>query len=213
MRKIALILPFIFLCACKQEIPLKNLHLSATELQLPEGKDSLLTATLAPGNASATVTWTSMDEHIATVDESGRVRGIYGGRTFILAQAGPLKKGCAVTVFAQVERIAFQESSPFRIRVGKSAVLHVDFFPERALNHKLSWQSSNEEIVAVNGGVLVGNALGTAIVTAVSEDNPEAVVSCTVEVVPKSEEPQPPVPGDIESLEEDNHFDNWDQIN
>lgn len=209
MRKILLVLPILLLCACAREIPLKTLYLSATELRLAEGADSLLTVTLTPQNASVGVTWMSMDESVATVDQTGCVRAIYGGRTFIIAQAGSLKKGCAVTVFSRIERIEIQEGSPFELTVGKSAILHVNFYPERALNRKLVWRSSNEAVVSVSGGVITGNVVGEAIITAVSEDNPQAMASLLVKVTPKSEEPLPPASGDIEGLELDNPFDRW----
>lgn len=59
-----------------------------------------ITATIEPSNASyKTVTWSSADESIATVDETGKVKGVGIGSTTITAKS---KKGltatCKVTV-------------------------------------------------------------------------------------------------------------------
>lgn len=49
------------------------------------GKTVQLTATLAPNNSTDSVTWTSKDENVATVDSNGLVKGITKGDTKIVA--------------------------------------------------------------------------------------------------------------------------------
>ena len=195
--------------ACRQEAPVKTIRLNISELLLQENHDTLLVAEVVPGNASALVEWRSMDETIASVDSEGRVKGLFGGRTFILASAGGVTKGCAVSVFARVESIAFEESS-LRVLIGRGGKIHVSFTPERALNHKLVWSSSDETVATVSGGVVAGKALGEAVITAVSEDNPSAKASCRVEVVLPTEDDLPSSEkGDIETLVTGDSFTNW----
>lgn len=175
-----IVIPLLLL-SCSEEVAVKGLRLSSTELQLQENHDTLLIATVDPEKLSSGVSWRSMDESVATVDAEGRVKGVLGGRTFVLASVGALTKGCAVTVFARVENITFSDNSIF-MGVGESREIKVGFTPERALNHKLVWTSSNPEVALVSGGIIIGKGIGTATITAVSDDNPEISAVCEVEV-------------------------------
>ena len=66
-----------------------------------EPSTAVLHATITPDNASdKTVTWTSSDEGVATVDESGVVTAVANGRTAITASAGAHSATCSVTVTA-----------------------------------------------------------------------------------------------------------------
>ena len=171
----------LLLLSCNEEVAVRNLRLSSTELQLQENHDTLLIATVDPEKLSSGVSWRSMDENVAAVDAEGRVKGLSGGRTFILASVGSLTKGCAVTVFARVESIALSDDSIF-MGVGESREIKVEFTPERALNHKLAWTSSNPEVALVSGGIVIGKSIGKATITAVSDDNPAISATCEVEV-------------------------------
>ena len=179
LLSIMVLLPLLL--SCNEELAVKSLRLSSTVLQLQENHDTLLIATADPDKLSSGVSWRSMDESVATVDAEGRVKGLLGGRTFILASVGSLTKGCAVTVFARVENITLSDNSIF-MGVGESREIKVDFTPERALNHKLVWTSSNPEVALVSGGIVIGKSIGKATITAVSDDNPEITAVCEIEV-------------------------------
>jgi len=58
-----------------------------------------LTATATPNNHSDTITWSSANEDIATVDESGLVTAHRAGKVKITATSGSGKSAyCTVTV-------------------------------------------------------------------------------------------------------------------
>ena len=60
-----------------------------------------LTATVYPDNATdKTVTWSSSDEEVATVDEKGHITAVAPGTVTITATAGATKATCEVTVEA-----------------------------------------------------------------------------------------------------------------
>lgn len=167
--------------SCSQEAVLEHLTLSSEDITILEGADSVLAVTLEPEGIDLPVEWKSMNESIATVDANGRVHGILGGRTFILASAGSLKKGCAVTVVAKMESISIDKKSLF-VPLGSVGELNVSFYPERALNRRLVWTSSDPSVATVSNGVVVAVGIGNTRITAVSEDNPEAEDYCDVEV-------------------------------
>ena len=76
------------------------IELSESEKKLNVGKSFTITATVKPDNAwNRTVTWSSSDPSIATVDENGTVTAIAKGEAIITAEsADGVKAECKVTV-------------------------------------------------------------------------------------------------------------------
>lgn len=70
-----------------------------------------------------------------------------------------------------------------QLTLGNELKINVIFTPEDATNQNVSWISSNSDIVTVSNGVFSALAIGTAIITATSQDG-DHVASCEVEVVP-----------------------------
>ena len=80
----------------------ESVTLGKTELELIIGQaDVTLTATVKPDDATdKTVTWTSSNPAVATVDETGKVHAVAAGEATITAQAGDKTAECKVTVKA-----------------------------------------------------------------------------------------------------------------
>ena len=83
------------------ETTIQALTLSRTEASLQAGEPYRLIATPTPEDAQVTVTWTSSNENIATVDEFGNVTNVYKGSdqavVTITASAGGQTATCTVT--------------------------------------------------------------------------------------------------------------------
>ncbi len=79
------------------------------------GDTTQLTATVLPVSVShvdKTVTWSSSDETIATVDRNGVVTGLTGGTVTITATAGNYSDSCVVTVLAEAQKFyAYDETA------------------------------------------------------------------------------------------------------
>lgn len=168
--------------SCKKEPELKNIILSDTDITISEGEVYNLTAELNPSIKSLNITWSSMDESVATVDANGTVTGVYGGRTFIMANAGGISKGCSVTVVANVSSVIFRKHK-LTLAVNGAEELLYDVTPERALNKNLVWSSENPDIAYVSNGVVVAKALGQTRIKACSVTNPDAFDICDVDVI------------------------------
>ena len=81
------------------ELPVLGLALDKTEATIVEKQTLQLIATVTPDHAtSKTVTWSTSDEKVATVDENGVVTAITDGQVTITATAGDKTAECAVTV-------------------------------------------------------------------------------------------------------------------
>ena len=79
-------------------INVSSLSLSIAELTLTEGDSETIIATVKPDNATdKTVTWSTSDESIATVD-GGKTTAVKEGTATIIAKAGDKTATCLVTV-------------------------------------------------------------------------------------------------------------------
>ncbi len=80
-----------------------------------KGETTQLTATVLPISVSQvdkTVTWSSSDETVATVDANGLVTGLTGGTTTITVSAGDYSASCVVTVLAEAQKFyAYDETA------------------------------------------------------------------------------------------------------
>ena len=80
------------------EVAVDHVELSANTLSLKTGETGQLTATVSPANAThKEVTWTSMNDAVATV-ENGTVTAVSAGSAVIKATAGGKTAECTVTV-------------------------------------------------------------------------------------------------------------------
>ena len=89
----------------KNAVAVTSVELDKTELALTEGESETLTATVKPDNATnKTVTWSSSDSAVATV-ENGKVTALKEGSAVITAKAGEKTATCKVTVTKSAETI------------------------------------------------------------------------------------------------------------
>jgi len=148
-----------------------------------------ITATIAPLNATnQTLTWTSSDTSIATVDNTGVVTGVKAGAVTITATAadGSGKKGTisiTVTTAKLVQQIVI--SGQNEIGLGKSVQLAAAVTPAKPANKKLLWSSSDTTIATVNAsGKVTAKKAGTATITAASTDGSAIKGTFSITVMP-----------------------------
>ena len=106
LTAIMLIIAGVFTaCSCieieKSLVPVTNITLNKSSLVLAVGETEMLVAIVAPENATnKTITWTSNNENVATVDENGKVTAISAGIANITAQADEETVVCEVTIIS-----------------------------------------------------------------------------------------------------------------
>ena len=82
-------------------IPVTSVSLNKTELTMTEGDSETLTATVQPDNATdKTLSWTSSDATVASVDDNGRVTAIKAGTATVTVKTkdGEKTATCKITV-------------------------------------------------------------------------------------------------------------------
>ncbi len=162
--------------------------------------DTAITVTppAAPkGYTPQSVTFTSSNPAVATVDASGNVTFLAGGKVTIITKVVSQtvdKKGKVkiktttvkktITVNQLVENISLNLGNTTIARTQKVKLMS-SVAPATASNKKLTWKSSNPKVAAVSSsGVVTGKAGGTAIITCTAKDGSGAAASCTVNVTP-----------------------------
>lgn len=183
-----------------QPVPVESVSLNKDTLSLEVDGEETLIATVNPDDADdRTVTWSSADEAIAKVDETGKVTAVGEGTTTITAAAGGQSATCAVTVNAKTPvtvTVTGVELTPTELTAKEGDTLEklvATVKPEDATNKNVTWTSSNEAVVTVDGEgnvTIVGE--GEAIITVTTEDGSHTA-TCTITVsAADPEEPTEP---------------------
>ncbi|MDE5829990.1 MAG: leucine-rich repeat protein [Duncaniella sp.] len=147
---------------------------------LTEGDTETLTATVLPeGTTDPTVTWSSSDDDIATV-ENGLVTAVAEGEATITAACGDVKAECVVTVTKKVipaEGITLSSESE-ELTVGDSVELTATITPDDVTDPTVIWSSSDYDIATVETGLVTAVAEGEAtIIAACGDVKAECVVT------------------------------------
>lgn len=155
-----------------------DIRLSETSLQLKKGESHALTATVLPDNAiEKTVKWTSSDNTVASVDQTGTITAIGGGKALITASAGGVSSSCSVDVVVPVESIGLNVTL-LALEIGDFALLTATVLPDDAMDKKVQWGSDNPDVATVDqNGRVTAVSVGKAKITA-SAGN--ISVSCSV---------------------------------
>ena len=163
------------------DIDVESITLDITEISLVEGEDALLAATVLPDNATdPTVTWTSSDAEVATVEE-GKVTAVKPGTATITAQAGEKTATCEVTVVKKVIPVTSVSLNEHKLTLieGDGADLKATVLPEDATDPSVTWTTSDASVAAVEEGKVTALVPGTATIKARAGDQ---VDSCLVTV-------------------------------
>ncbi len=100
---LVMLLFFLASCTGVTTIPVDSISVSESAITLTEGETHELTALIAPTDATdPTITFSSSDNAVATVDADGLITAISEGVATITATAGSATATCVVTVEAPV---------------------------------------------------------------------------------------------------------------
>lgn len=156
----------------KKVIEVISIELDKTSIELTEGETITLTASIKPENASdKTLTWSSSEPSIASVDNGMVVANSEGSAT-ITASVGGKTASCLVVVskvVIPVESIELNFTS-VELHEGESKTLIATVKPENASYKVVTWSSSNSDVAVVNAGVITAIKEGKAIITAQVSD-------------------------------------------
>ncbi len=171
-------------------IAVTSVSLDESNINLVKGNTQQLTATIAPATATnKTVAWSSDNETVATVSSTGLVTAVAAGdaKITVTTADGEFTATCGVHVtdaVVSVTGVSLSKTST-SLYVGDNETLTATVTPNDATNLNVTWESSDEDIVTVDDGVLSAIAVGTATITVTTEDgNKSATCEVTVNAIP-----------------------------
>lgn len=172
----------------KNPVKVTGVSISPEKLGLLVGEEQVLKALIQPQDASVTtVTWSSSDKQIATIDDKGKVKAFKKGQCILSATTldGGFKADCVLKVLGPEEVTGIElEDAPKELLIGKSQRLKATVRPSTAINKNIKWSSSDSRVASVDRqGVVVALSEGTALITAETEDGGYKA-TCTIEIVP-----------------------------
>ena len=176
---VAAVLSAAILFSCDPEkggktIAVSGVSINQTSINLAVGGSETLTATISPAEATnKSVSWSSSNMGVASVDYSGKVTGVMAGSATITVTTadGSKTATCSVTVSpVALSKISISPAET-EVKIGTPCSLTVQYTPENATNKMVTWKSSDENTAKVSsGGVVEGINEGTVTITATSED-------------------------------------------
>ncbi len=144
--------------------------ISSETLTVYRGSSKTLTAKVSPATANQSVTWSSSDTDVATVDSKGKVTAKNKGEAVITVKTADngYTASCKVTVKVKPEtlKITGKETTVYTTKTLK---LTAAFTPSDTDYKTVKWTSSNTKVATVSSkGVVTATGKGKATITATS---------------------------------------------
>ena len=154
-------------------IEVTGITLDPITLSMKVGEEEMLTVTVLPENATdKSVTWSSSDLTVASVN-NGLVTALKSGTTTITVQAhNGVKAECTITVNEPVVTVTSVTLSPtmLSMTVGEEKTLTATVLPENAADKTVTWSSSAPSVATVTNGAVIALKAGTAAITVTTND-------------------------------------------
>lgn len=164
-------------------VPAAGITLAPVKTLMNIGDEQLVSATVAPTDATDKVEWTSSDNAVLVVDQAGNVKAVGNGTASIKAAAGSVSAETdPITVVTPVSGVTLDASTLELYAGAEPSTLRATVMPSTASNTQLTWTSSNQAVATVDAqGMVRPVAPGSAVVT-VRTANGSFTATCTVTV-------------------------------
>ena len=171
-----------------------SISLNKSEATLKATETVSLEATIGPETTTdKTVTWTTSDDSIATVDENGIVTAVaVGNATITATTANGLKATCEITVAETpasgivIDKDALGITGDnLEMRVGDTKTINVSVEPATTTDKSVTFSSSNAEVATVyTDGKVTALALGETTITITAKSGVSTTINVTVVATP-----------------------------
>ena len=149
--------------------------LSESEIIVDKYETYQLVATVLPSGATEkSVTWSSSNENVATVDSNGLVSGVSSGNATITVTTvdGGYTAQCSVSVsdVIHVTGITLNKVST-QINKGVTELLVATVSPNDATDKSVTWSTSDSSVATVSSnGLVTAVSCGDATITVITTD-------------------------------------------
>ena len=159
-----------------------NFGTGNTPAETPEAAESSATAETA-ADSKTEIEWSSSDESVATVDETGSVTAVAAGEATITATVKDTEMSAACTVMVKVtaNELTVPDVLEIKLNDTDSGVLNAVYTPDDATNVSVRYVSDDEAIATVDeaGKVTAHTPSECDITSTVLQDGAEIAVKTT----------------------------------
>ena len=154
-------------------LPLEEMSFAEDSMNIQVNETVSLKPIFYPKNSSditASITWSSSNQSVATVDSNGNVTGIGAGEADIKAVMGKYSATSHIIVggTAVNPTSLAVANNDVTLNKGDSTKLSLNFTPANVTNKAITWKSANTSVATVEQGHIYAIGSGTAIITATS---------------------------------------------
>ncbi len=174
-------------------VSVTGVSLAPSSVELTEGQSTVLTASVYPSEATdKSLTWSSVDPEVATVDQNGKVTARGEGNTTVsvTSVSNPsARASCSVTVRKKVVPVTGISASPRNISLESGGVQTVSLTvsPSNATDKSLKWITSDPSVATLSSlsdsqaeVLAVGPGAATITISSVSSPSVWAELIVTV---------------------------------
>ena len=167
---------------------LNSVELNKEAVTLEVGQTETLEATIKPellDVEQTTITWTTSNNEVASVNDSGLVTALKEGTATIkvTVTSGRFTKEdtCLVTVVQPVSGVTLDKTSA-SLKVGENVKLTPTILPNNATNKSVTWSTSDANVATVNDGLVSAIKAGNVTITVTTKDGNKNA-TCTITVI------------------------------
>lgn len=170
----------------------EEIKTNVESIRLEGGKQQALEVEILPDNTNNKEYQISVeDKNVAEVQDNNMIYAMNDGNTAIVIQAGNnVTKRIPLTVYhIPVEQVEIDDGEldyvytaflDNAIDIDSQIELTASVYPANATFSKISWESSNPEVISVSGEKFKINSTGDVVLTAKSHDGAESSIELTV---------------------------------
>ena len=171
----------------KKPIAPTDITVSPTVMYINKGDTRKLSYSLTPDDATTTVTWSSDNTSIATVNSNGEVKGVKKGVTTIRATTENGKTATCEVNVNTIEATSISLPTSQTVYIGETVNLSYTIVPSNATN-SVTWSSEDRYIARVSqAGEVHGINFGQTKITATTDNGLTATCELIVENAPAVE--------------------------
>lgn len=173
-------------CTISVKQKVTSISINPSSINLKEGDVYSITVKVLPENAyDRSISWSSTDPRIATVDNSGIVKAVSKGSAVVTATANDVSgmdASCEVTVLRGVSGVSLNTHSA-ALYPGENLELKANVIPETADDKSVKWISVDPAIATVtSNGLVTGISSGTTTIIVRTNDG-SFEDHCTISVL------------------------------
>ena len=146
----------------------KEIKFSTASIEISIGESSLLSAEVLPiTTTDKTIAWSSSDENIVSITESGEITGVSVGKATITAKCGDVTATCEVEVLPVLAETVSLNQTTISLKINETYQLAATVSPDNTTDKTVTWTSSDDRIAKVSDtGLVTGISAGEAVVKA-----------------------------------------------